>query len=215
MTEAFDDRIIHAAREYRLSAEPPIDEIWDRVEAVRAAERRYAVPTAADRSELRTLPELPTVAGAWRRPFMVAAVAMIFAAGWLAAVLAGRALRRDVPPTAMQFDYARITLSGYLASSDSLLSQFTTHAAPASPAELEARARRLIARSRLMEDVFRNDSTISSLLRDLDLILVQIAQYAASPQPASTDVFFINDAIAERHVAANLRSVQRRMGEHE
>jgi hypothetical protein len=56
------------------------------------------------------------------------------------------------------------------------------------------------------------DSSLSRLLRDLDLVLIAIAQYAADPQRASEEATLIEDAIRARQLSRQLSRVLGRNG---
>jgi hypothetical protein len=190
MTDELDRQLLDAARRYRETDQIPRDAIWDAI-----ARRRQRPSRGQSRS--RTLGRA------------VAAAALV-AGGALTAVAIEQLVRhketagetRVTPPVSAD-------VLSHLASSDSLLSVFSVAADNRRFSEdLAAWSRELIERTRAL-DATTHDSTLNGLFADLDLILVQIAQYGRQSTHNQLELSLIEDAISARGLPAQLRAILR------
>jgi hypothetical protein len=189
MSDELDRATLDAARKYHDAPAVPKDEIWERIESARRPRR----------------------AGSWRR--VTAAAALLIAGGAIA--LAGESLFWRMGGTSAD-DSPRAPIPGvvatYLASSDSLLTVFRLAGeGDRIRADVATWARDLASRTRGAErSLARKDTTLRRLLGDLDLVLIQIAQYAASPDARPIERSLIVEALATRDLASQLRETLRR-----
>ena len=189
MSDELDRVTLDAARKYHEAHTVPKAEIWERIESARR----------------------PRGLSSWRR--MAAAAALLVTGGAIA--LAGEfALRRIGGP---RTDDSRTTtipgaVVAHLASSDSLISVFRLAGnGDRIRADVATWARDLASRTRAVErSLATGDTTMRRLLGDLDLVLIQIAQYAASPEARPLERSLIEEALATREIASQLRVTLRR-----
>jgi hypothetical protein len=119
------------------------------------------------------------------------------------------ASQSDVRPTAARPAARRIpaaVIQSHLLSTADLITSFrATAATGAVDQQLVDRSAALLAATRRLEDVAA-DSSLRKLLVDLDLVLVQIVQYAARADTDQREVELIEDAIRRRGIMAELQT---------
>ncbi len=211
--DRFDEQLREAARDYNAPPETPRAEIWQRIQAARAAEPR---PVAS--------PTIPL----FRRPVMRFAlgIAALLAIGiGIGRVTAPRAPatasgRSSVaaapdssPPVASAPDKkdrgevaTRYATNEHLSQVETFLTEFGTRP-PQGPEgrEFTGRAQDLLTTTRLLLDSKRvTDVRTQQLLQDLELVLVQIA--TLDPKDRREDLDLITDGLAQNHLRTRLRN---------
>lgn len=206
LDDRLDDQLRDAAQDYNNPPETPRDAMWERIVAMREAEK-------AEKAESGIRPFRPL------RHFRPLA----WAAG-IAAVLAlgiglGRLSIETTPPVAAPGAVAtqmtpRVSTAAYqlatiehLSQSEAFLTLF--RASLRSDAGNErlaaATARQLLATNRLLLDSpAGNDGRTRLLLQDLELVLAEIAQL--SPQSRSRDLDLITEGLERGGVMSRLRT---------
>jgi hypothetical protein len=201
-----DDLLRDAAQDYNDPPETPRKEMWERIVAMREAEK-------SEKSESGIRPFRPP------RHFRPLA----WAAG-IAAVLAlgiglGRLSIDTAPPVAAPDPVAtatspRVNTAAYhvattehLSQSEAFLTLFRASVRQGGNEELaSATARQLLATNRLLLDSpAANDGKTRLLLQDLELVLAEIAQL--SPQPRGRDLDLIREGLERGGVMSRLRTV--------
>jgi hypothetical protein len=211
LDDRLDDQLRDAAQDYNDPPETPRDAMWERIVAMRAAEKAEKAEKAeTGMSQFRPLRHFRPV-----RP-------LIWAAG-IAAVLAlgigvGRLSINRTPPVAAPGPVAtettpRVTTTAYqvattehLSQSEAFLTLFRASLRQGGNEQLaSATARQLLATNRLLLDSpAANDGKTRLLLRDLELVLAEIAQL--SPQPRSRDLDLIAEGLERGGVMSRLRT---------
>lgn len=196
--EKFAEFIKNTAQDYNRPPEAPRAEMWARIEAVRAKRR-------GERA-------LERQARPWLRWGLVAAAVLAVGigigrvtvpqnGGGTSTVAAAAA---DVAePDGLVF---RVAATEYLARMDAFLSLFRSEARfGMADHEVAGWARELLTTARLMMDSpAAEDAMLRELLEDLELILVQIAQYTSSDSSAELDL--IEQGLEDRAVLLRLQA---------
>jgi hypothetical protein len=198
MDDRFDEFLREAAQDYQRPPETPREEIWARIEAARRP-RRAEVVDLAERRRRR-----------WRRyrgPLALAATLVL-------GVAVGRLTLRSSPsdpapgPVTPEGGAPRTSLAARLAAVEHLTMVevlLTDYEAGKSDADFVALTRDLLATTRLWLDSDRiTDPKLRSLLLDLELVLVQIAQLPA--QGRSEERALIDQGMADRQIRPRLRT---------
>ncbi len=199
MTEQrFEEFLKKAAQDYNRPSEPPRHEMWARIDAARAKRRGER--------------ELERQARPWLRWGLAAAAVLAVGIG-IGRVTAPQnggvtstvaAATADVAePDGLVF---QVVATEYLARMDAFLSLFRSEARLGT-ADLEVAgwARELLTTARLMMDSpAAEDAMLRELLQDLELILVQIAQYTSSESSAELDL--IEQGLEQRAVLLRLQA---------
>ena len=196
--EKFTEFIKKTAQDYNRPPEAPRAEMWARIEAVRAKRR------GERELERQTRP--------WLRWGLAAAAVLAVGVG-IGRVTAppnssvtstAAAAAADVAePDGLVF---RVAATEYLAHTDAFLSLFRSEARIGmADIEVAGWARELLTTARLMMDSpAAEDAMLRELFEDLELILVQIAQYTSGESSAELD--FIEQGIEERAVLLRLQA---------
>jgi hypothetical protein len=182
MSGDFDSEIIEAAKRYRDVHVVPKARIWERIDAARRPRRR-----------------------GWRE---FRAAALLLVAGGALALAGEYVFEHRQVATGPSAHHVPPAVASYLASSDSLLSVFRLSGDGGRlRADVAAWARDLASRTGgLEESLTARDTTLRRLLVDIDLILIQIAQYAGSPDVRPMERTLIEDALDARRITAQLRA---------
>jgi hypothetical protein len=197
LDDRLDDQLRDAAEDYNDPPETPREAMWERIVAMRAAEK----------APLRHLRPI--------RP-------LIWAAG-IAAVLAlgiglGRLSIETIPPVApgpvatqttprVSSPAYQLATTEHLSQSEAFLTLFRASLRGNAGNErlASATARQLLATNRLLLDSpAANDRKTRLLLQDLELVLAEIAQL--SPQPRSRDLDLITEGLERGGVMSRLRT---------
>jgi hypothetical protein len=211
LDDRLDDQLRDAAKDYNDPPETPRDAMWERIVAMRAAEKAEKAEKAkTGMSPFRPLRHLRPV-----RP-------LIWAAG-IAAVLAlgiglGRLSINTAPPVVAPAPVAtapaprvsnaayQVATAEHLSQSEAFLTLFRASVRQGGNEQLaSATARQLLATNRLLLDSpAANDGRTRLLLQDLELVLAEIAQL--SPQPRSRDLDLITEGLERGGVMSRLRT---------
>jgi len=191
-----DALIRDALPDYHRPPAAPRDRLWARIEAERAAREARPRPV-------------------WRSPWLwlpAAAAALL-----LAGLMIGRDTLRDDAERALATQATehgrekaaliyRLAATPVLARSEALLTQFRSAAAqPGADREQAGWAKELLLETRLLLDSpAAADPELKRLLEDLELMLVQIAEAAASGDPAERAL--ITEGLEQRGLLARLRA---------
>jgi hypothetical protein len=101
---------------------------------------------------------------------------------------------------------APAAVQSHLASSAELITRFRSAAAAGvMDRGLVEPSTRLLLATRRLEDAAASDPALRKLLTDLDLVLVQIARYAARDESNAVELELIEDAISRRDLLAGIR----------
>jgi hypothetical protein len=198
LDDRLDDQLRDAAKDYNDPPETPRDAMWERIVAGRAAEKAEPV------RPLRPLRPLRWAAG----------IAAVLALG----IGLGRLSINRTPPVAAPGPVAsettpRVTTTAYqiattehLSQSEAFLTLFRASLRQGGNEQLASvTARQLLATNRLLLDSpAANDGKTRLLLRDLELVLAEIAQL--SPQPRSRDLDLITEGLERGGVMSRLRT---------
>jgi len=193
MNDRWDDEVRRLARDYHRPPETPKDEMWTRIQAERLR-RREAARVVVLRPWMR-----------WS-----AAAAAVLALG----VGIGRLTVRSAPtpvaaaPAVRDADVAyRVAAAPYLTQTEALLTSFRAQAHSGRVDAAFAReAQDLLVTTRLMlNSPAARDPRLASLLQDLEVMLVQIAQLPGDGDTRG-DVELINHGLEQRSVMLRLRA---------
>lgn len=198
MTEdRFDAELSRAAQEYHRPPETPRAEIWASIQAER---RRREQPRIV-------------VIRPWLRWSLAAAALLIIGIGvgrWTA--LHQATTTSPVAATAAagrpnELAY-RVAAAQYLSSTEALLTGFRTEARGGTSrpdTQFVSQARDLLATTRLMlNSPAAEDARLKSLLEDLEVVLVQIAQLPV--ESSKEDLQLITEGLDQRSVLLRLRA---------
>ncbi len=196
--EKFAEFIKKTAQDYHRPPEVPRAEMWARIEAVRTKRRGER--------------ELERQARPWLRWGLAAAAVLAVGIGigrvtvpqngGVTSTVAAAAADMEEPDGFV----FQVAATEYLARTDAFLSLFRSEARLGT-ADLEVAdwARELLTTARLMMDSpAAEDAMLRELLEDLELILVQIAQYTSSESGAELDL--IEQGLEERGVLLRLQA---------
>ncbi len=188
---------------WRVAPEPPLDAMWERIEA-------EAFPAGGRARETRVHP--------MRRWLPLAAMLLV-------GIGVGQVLPRLMPEAGGTVPLTQIVepepgipvdrasepfvgiAAGYLEQVTALLVTLATETEQGRPLDnTRALARDLLATTRLLlDEPGAFDATTSILLDDLELVLVQIARLPN--RPSDPDVYLIDQALGERDVLPRLRTL--------
>jgi hypothetical protein len=196
--EPLEPSLLAAAREYRRPPEPPREAIWRAIQAERRAAR-------ATRPALRR----------WV-PWAAAAAALLAVGVGIGRLSQpGRTSDHGAPvanwgpsaaaPRVSEAAY-RLTTLEHLGQSEAFLTLFRSSVRTGGQEQLaSATARQLLATNRLLLDSpAATDRKTRVLLEDLELVLAEIAQLAADPQP--DDRALIGEGMDRGGVLSRLRT---------
>ncbi|HUG27812.1 MAG TPA: hypothetical protein VMK53_05885 [Gemmatimonadales bacterium] len=190
---------------WRVAPEPPLDAMWDRIEA-------EAFPPGGRKRETPVHP--------LRRWLPLAAMLLIGigvgqvlprlmpeAGAGGTVPLAQGVEPEPAPPTELTSEPFVGIAAGYLEQVTALLVTLATETEQGRPLDnTRAQARDLLATTRLLLDVpGAFDPATSVLLDDLELVLVQIARLPN--RPSDPDVYLIDQALGARDVLPRLRTL--------
>jgi hypothetical protein len=198
LDDRLDDQLRDAAKDYNDPPETPRDAMWERIVAMRAAEK------AEPLRPLRHLRPLRWAAG----------IAAVLALG----IGLGRVSINTAPPVAAPAPVAtapaprvsnaayQVATAEHLSQSEAFLTLFRASVRQGGNEQLaSATARQLLATNRLLLDSpAANDGRTRLLLQDLELVLAEIAQL--SPQPRSRDLDLITEGLERGGVMSRLRT---------
>ena len=198
LDDRLDDQLRDAAKDYNDPPETPRDAMWERIVAMRAAEK------AEPLRPLRHLRPLRWAAG----------IAAVLALG----IGLGRVSINTAPPVAAPAPVAtapaprvsnaayQVATAEHLSQSEAFLTLFRASMRQGGNERLaSATARQLLATNRLLLDSpAANDGRTRLLLQDLELVLAEIAQL--SPQPRSRDLDLITEGMERGGVMSRLRT---------
>ncbi len=197
--ERFEEFLKQAAREYNAPPETPRAEMWARIDEARAKRRgerdlkRGSRPWVHWAAGIAAVLLLGIGIGRLAVPDEEIAEAGAIAAGV------------DEPLEEDNLIF-RIVATEYLANADAFLALFRMEArAGQADAEVAAWARDLVTTARLMMDSpAADDPNFRELLEDLELILVQISQYAS--HQSTEELELIEEGLEERSVQLRLQA---------
>lgn len=192
--DRLDETLSAAAREYRRPPDTPREEIWAAIQARRSGK---SAPVIA--LETRRRP-------AWvRAGFALAAVLLLgIAIGrWQpGGLIAPPAEDPSVDAASRGAFVVRYAAIEHLSRVNSLLTDYQTGA---DAADLRVSARDLLSRTRLLLDArYLEDPTIRTLLEDLEMLLMQVAQLPTNGVGDEREL--IDDNLAERAIRPRLRN---------
>jgi len=205
--ERFHDHVQRLVRELDPAPEVPREEIWARLDAVRASERGAA--GAASVVPLR--PRRPALRRAlyWALP-LAATLVIGIALGRLTMVRepsAATPVASAGPALADSAEQApyRLVAARHLARTEALLTALPTDTRAGQAEEVAGWAGNLLTDTRLlMDSPAGRDPELLRLLEDLELVLAQIA--ALPPGQAESEVELIQDGMDRRYVLLRLRA---------
>ena len=196
----YDDLMREAVRTYHVPPEPPLDEMWQRIEARRSA---------------------TTSRAGWYRIGLALAASLVLgvALGRYVVPAAGDASRVSPTASAVAPEPApateafvpgipyEVATRRYLGQTAALLIALPAAARPGgADARFTAQAQELLSTTRLLLDSpAAADSTMRMLLEDLELVLAQIARLRSTQGEAELD--FITSTLEQRDVLPRLGSM--------
>ncbi len=195
MTEhRFDAELSRAAQEYHRPPETPREEIWAGIQAER---RRREQPRVV-------------VIRPWLRWSLAAAALLVLGIGvgrWTALHQATTTSPVAASGRPNELVY-RVAAAQYLTSTEALLTGFRAEARSGSSrpdTQFVSQARDLLATTRLMlNSPAAEDARLKSLLEDLEVVLVQIAQLPV--ESSKEDLQLITEGLDQRSVLLRLRA---------
>jgi hypothetical protein len=211
MTEdELDERTREALRGYRVPPEPPLDEMWERIE-----ERHFGAPIVSlvDRAQSR--------GGSVRRPWFAApswgVIVAAIAASLIIGIGVGR-MSRGVAPVIIEkegtYDYwtanaepYRQATTEYLGQTVALLTALPAAARDGQPdARFTTQASDLLTTTRLLLDspAAASDPRLKNLLEDLELVLAQLSRLPS--EHGGTELNLITEALEQRDVVPRVRA---------
>lgn len=217
--DEMDERTHEALRGYRVPPEPPLDAMWEVIEA-----RHFGAPVVS----IAGSTEVESGTGARRRAArrwkLGAPTWTLVVAGIAAALLVGVGLGRmstsmapvyaDTQPIEGRYDYwaanaepYRQATTDYLGQTAALLTALPAAARDGRPdARFIAQAGDLLSTTRLLLDspAAATDARLKDLLEDLELVLAQLARLPSERGGAELDL--ITEALEQRDVVPRLRS---------
>ena len=210
MDDRFDDLLRDAAGEYNQPPETPREEMWARIVAERAKEKKENSEKSADGViPIRRLPQLRHI-----RPLALAAgIAALLAIGIGLGRLSVPTPTSTPAPAAVASATPRVNSAAYrvvttehLSQSEAFLTLFRASLRqPGNERLASATARQMLATNRLLLDYpAATDARTRLLLQDLELVLAEIAQL--SPQPRSRDLELITEGLEQGGVLSRLRT---------
>jgi len=198
--DRFDSKIRHLAREVHVPPPTPREEIWERVQAQRAAGRLQSSRWFAGRMRW-----IVWATGA------AALLALGVALGRLSmrpAATSTAALPAPTNEVETQSAAYRLATAEHLSRVETFLTVFTTEA-PAGALgtdDLEQSARQLLRRTRTLRQspAIAGDVALETLLDDVEFVLLQIAAFARAGD--GDELHFVEQGINDRSVMLRLRS---------
>ena len=210
MDDRFDDLLRDAARKYNEPPETPREELWARIVAQRASEKKEK----SEKSEGGVTPIGRLRRLRHFRPLALAAgIAALLALGIGLGRLTVSSPESTAPAVAVVTETPRFNSAAYrlattehLSQSEAFLTLFRASLRrPGSERLASATARQLLGTNRLLLDSpAATDARTRLLLQDLELVLAEIAQL--SPQPRSGDLELITEGLEQGGVLSRLRT---------
>ena len=206
LDDRLDDQLRDAAKDYNDPPETPREVMWERIVALREAEKgvRQRVP-----KRFRSIVPPFRRSVAW-----AAGIAAVLALGiGLGRVsihtrppVAGPAPAATAPAPRVSNAAYQVATAEHLSQSEAFLTLFRASVRQGGNEQLaSATARQLLATNRLLLDSpAANDGRTRLLLQDLELVLAEIAQL--SPQPRSRDLNLITEGLERGGVMSRLRT---------
>jgi hypothetical protein len=195
-----DDLMREAVRTYHVPPEPPLDEMWHRIEATRVRAARSPVRY---RTGLALAASLALGVGLGRYVVPAAQDATPVSPATAATDVTPPATEAFVPGIPYEVATRR-----YLGQTAALLIALPAAVRPGgADARFTAQAQELLSTTRLLLDSpAAADSTMRGLLEDLELVLAQIARLR-STQGEEAELDFITSTLEQRDVLPRLGSV--------
>ena len=211
MTEdELDERTREALRGYRVPPEPPLDEMWERIE-----ERHFGAPVVSlvDRAQSRG----GSVRRTWFATPSWGVIVAAIAASLIIGIGVGR-MSRGVAPvitekegtyeywTANAEPYRQATTE-YLGQTVALLTALPAAARDGQPdARFATQASDLLTTTRLLLDspAAASDPRLKNLLDDLELVLAQLSRLPS--EHGGTELNLITEALEQRDVVPRVRA---------
>ncbi|MEZ4455912.1 MAG: hypothetical protein R2882_05050 [Gemmatimonadales bacterium] len=205
MTESNDDRLDERteamAREYHAPPPTPREEIWARIEAARRTGRTDATPVIAIASRRRLPRWVPAVVAIAATLVLGVAIGRLTLPGTEAAPPVETAAMTPAAPSERATTVTRYAAIEHLSQVSTLLTDYQTGS---DNAELPDHARSLLSRTRLLLDAPALEPELRTLLEDLEVLLVQVAQLPVNGQGIERSL--IDDNLAERAIRSRLRN---------
>ena len=215
-SDDFDERLRAAARDYNRPVDVPRERMWAAIRAARASRATVPVPQRRTRR-------------VWFVPAAAAAVLIIGIAigrvsqNWTVAPGTGLDVSPKPDsrstPDAQRSTHSqpfgggsanmayRLAVVEHLAGTEAMLTSFR---AAAKHGEVDAQittwARNLLTTTRLLQASAAEDPTMKRLLDDLELVLVQIAQYKSANPHRAEELELIEHSIERRGVIGKLHT---------
>ena len=189
--DRFEQELKRMAQDYHRPPQTPRDAMWERIVAERARRREAA-------NVVRLRPWM-----AWSAAAAAVLVLGIAIGRWSVGT-------RGTPPLAARSDVDlvyRVAAAPYLTRTEALLTSFRTESRTGKvDADFAVQAQDLLVTTRLMlNSPAARDPRLASLLQDLEVMLVQIAQLPAGND--RNDVELINQGLDQRSVMLRLRAI--------
>jgi hypothetical protein len=206
--DELDERTREALRGYRVPPEPPLDQMWQRIE-----ERHFGAPVVslADRATLSRRAGRRWSFGSPSWGVLIAGIAAALIIG----VAVGR-MSRGIAPIVPegQYDYwtanaepYRQATTEYLGQTVALLTSLPAAARDGQPdARFVTQAGDLLTTTRLLLDspAAASDPRLRNLLEDLELVLAQLARLPSGH--GGTELNLITEALEQRDVVPRVRA---------
>jgi hypothetical protein len=195
----FESLIRDTAAGYRVPPEPPLDRMWDAIEArafpplaLRRGRPRWFGPLAFAATLLLGVSLGVGGARLWSPAALTPIEPPVEPPGQLAA---GDAVEPS-PFVGVASDYLQRTTALLVTMSDDSLATLL-------PATV-ARARDLLSTTRLLLDSGVESPALRELLQDLELVLAQVVRLPQSPAGGDDGAHFVSEAVAQRDVLPRL-----------
>jgi hypothetical protein len=209
--DEMDERTREALRGYRVPPPPPLDEMWDSIEA-----RHFGTPVVSllDRDAARGRAERRWRLGAPSWGVLVAGMAAALVIGVGVGRMSNSATPNGNVPGDGVYNYwtsnaepYRQATTEYLGETVALLAALPAAARDGQPdARFVSQAGDLLSTTRLLLDspAAASDPRLKNLLEDLELVLAQLSRLPADHP--KTELTLITQALEQRDVVPRLRS---------
>ncbi|MGE0439771.1 MAG: hypothetical protein AB7L66_10525 [Gemmatimonadales bacterium] len=199
--DRLDERTEAMARDYHAPPPTPREEIWARIEAARRTGRPSPAPVIDIASRRRMPRWVPTVVAIAATLVLGVAIGRLTLPGTDAAPPVETVAATAVAPSQRAITVTRYAAIEHLSRVSTLLTDYQTGS---EGAELPDHARSLLSRTRLLLDAPALEPEIRTLLEDLEVLLVQVAQLPPNGQGIERSL--IDDNLAERAIRSRLRN---------
>jgi hypothetical protein len=190
-----DDLLDHAAKHWRVPADPPLDEIWTGV-----------VREAFDRPASRRAPGWATVGIAAAAALVIGAFGGRYSVRPVTTAAANQLATVPMPPATVA-DPNHRAMSELVGRTAVLLAALPSgNGAAAVDSQVSRESARLLTTTRLLLDSpISSDLRLRNLLQDLELVLAQVARL--EPSHHRDEMQFIRTALDEHDIVPRLRTV--------